>query len=207
VSRPPYRLLSLLLLYPDEELLAARPAIGEAIAALPGGPEKRTLERFWADFGEAPAAALQARYVETFDLQKRASLYLTYFTEGDTRQRGQALLRLKRLYRAAGLDLAEGELPDFLPVLLEFCDLVPDGAPRLLAEHRRGVELLRLHLLDSHSPYAHLLEAVAAGLPKLGVADLEAVRRLLEEGPPAEQVGLEPFAPPEVMPLSAGAPR
>ena len=186
----PYRLLALLLQYPDEEVLAARPAISEAIAALPGGAEKRSMERFWASFGDLAATEAQARYVETFDLQKRASLYLTYFTDGDTRQRGQALLRLKRLYRAAGLEPAEGELPDYLPVLLEFCDLVPDGAREILAEHRRGLELLRQHLSEASSPYAHLLEAVTAGLPSLSSRDLEAIGRLRAEGPPAELVGL-----------------
>ncbi|MGH7912320.1 MAG: nitrate reductase molybdenum cofactor assembly chaperone [Candidatus Dormibacteraceae bacterium] len=198
---PPYELLSLLLQYPDAELLAARPAIGRAIAELPPSPERTRLERFFASFADLPPLAAQQRYVETFDLQKRSSLYLTYFAHGDTRKRGLSLLRLKRLYAAVGLRLQGGELPDYLPVLLEFAGLAPAGAGRqLLAEHRADLELVRLHLEQVQSPYLHLLDAVCAGLPRLGLPDLEQVRRLIKEGPPGEEVGLQPYAPNEVMP-------
>lgn len=200
-SKPPYQLLSALLLYPDDDLLAARPQIAAAVAALPRSPARASLERFLESFVGAEAVAAQQRYVETFDLQKRSSLYLTYFRHGDTRRRGLSLLRLKRLYRAAGLVLEGGELPDYLPVMLEFAELAPDGVgPRLLAEHRAGLELLRLHLTEIQSPYAHLLEAICAGLPRLRLPDLAEVRRMLREGPPHEEVGLQPYAAPEAMP-------
>jgi len=201
--RPPYRLLSLLLQYPDDELLTARPELSAAIEALPRSAERAALERFDAHFRAGGALELQQEYVATFDLQKRSSLYLTFYSDGDTRKRGQALLRLKRLYAAAGLELDGGELPDYLPVMLEFAELVPDGA-RLLAEHRAGLELLRLHLAELESPYRHLLDAVCASLPGLSGPDLATVGRLLRDGPPAEQVGLQPFAPPEVMPVEGG---
>lgn len=201
---PPYRLLSLLLLYPDEELLAARPALAEAIRGLPASGEKRLLQRFWAEFGDVPGIRLREAYVETFDLQKRASLYLSYFSEGDTRKRGMALLRLKRAYREAGLEPAGEELPDYLPLILELGDLAPALAARILSEHRRGIELLRLHLTEAGSPYRYLLEAISSGLPRLAAVDLEAVARLLRDGPPAEQVGLAPFAPPDVVPAGGG---
>ncbi len=198
---PPYKLFSLFLQYPDSELLDARPELEEAIRGLPRTAERRALETFYAHFGTASPTALRQGYVETFDLQKRSSLYLTFYSDGDTRKRGQALLRLKRLYAGAGLRLESRELPDYLPVMLEFAELAADGVgPRLLAEHRRGLELLRLHLGDLGSPYKHLVEGICAGLPGLGPADLEAVGRLLREGPPTEHVGLQPFAPPEVMP-------
>jgi len=201
--RPPYKLFSLLLMYPDEELLAARPAIEDAIRQLPRSAERRALDSFYAYFGTTPATALQQRYVETFDFQKHSSLYLSFYTDGDTRSRGMTLLRLKRLYAAAGLELEGRELPDHLPVMLEFAERAPAGVgARLLGEHRRGLELLRLHLAELESPYRHLLEGICAGLPGLAAPDLEAVRRLLREGPPVEPVGLQPFAPPEVMPVT-----
>jgi nitrate reductase delta subunit len=202
-TRPPYQLLSLLLQYPDEQLLSARPELEAAVRALPRSPERAALESFCSFCGSRTARELQQEYVETFDLQKRSSLYLTFYTDGDTRKRGQALLRLKRLYRAAGLQLEGRELPDYLPVMLEFAELAPgDAGARLLAEHRPGLEMLRLHLAELRSPYRHLVEAVCAGLPGLGVAGLETAGRLLREGPPAEQDGLRPFAPPAVMPVS-----
>jgi nitrate reductase delta subunit len=144
---------------------------------------------------------LEQIYVETFDLRKPTSLYLTYYLHGDTRKRGMALLRLKRLYAAAGLELAGGELPDYLPLVLEFCALAPaEAAERLLREHRLALELLGQGLRERESAYAHLLDAICAMLPRLTPLERDRVRRLADDGPPSEQVGLEPFAPPEVMP-------
>lgn len=188
------KLLSLLLQYPTDELLAAR---GE-LAATADGPI-RPFAEWWA--GE-PAADLQRAYVETFDFTRRNSLYLTYHVHGDRRQRGVALLRLKQRYAAAGLDLLDGELPDYLPVMLEFAALAPpDVGLAALAESRDAIELVRASLHEAGSPYAALLDAVAALLPGLTGAQAARVRRLAVEGPPSEQVGLEPFAPPEVMPM------
>ena len=191
---PPYRLFSLLLQYPDRRLLDARPAIAAAIAELPRSPQREALERFFGYFADAADTALAEHYVETFDLQRRSSLYLTYFTHGDTRARGQALLGLKRLYRAAGLELEGGELPDFLPVVLEFAAAAPpEVGRRLLGRHRHALELIRAHLAEVGSPYRHLLDGICAGLPRLDASGLEAVARLAATGPPEEHVGLEPY--------------
>lgn len=189
---PPYKLFSLLLQYPSEELLAARAELQAAIEAVPRSAERTALEDFLRSF-IGSAIELQQRYVETFDLQKRSSLYLTFYGEGDTRKRGQALLRLKRLYAAAGFELEGRELPDYLPVMLEFAELAPNGMGRwLLAQHRHALELLRLHLSELASPYCHLLDGICASVPRLGPAGLEEVGRLLEQGPPVELVGLRP---------------
>ncbi len=201
MSRPPYKLLSVLLQYPDERLLGAREELAQAIESLPRSSERTALERFWAWFGTQDEWSLRRAYVETFDLQKRSSLYLTFYKEGDTRKRGQALLRLKRLYAAAGLELEPGELPDYLPAMLEFAEHAPaDAGRRVLAEHRRALEVLRLHLEELDSPYRHLVDAVSAALPRMAQVDLQAVAELIARGPASELVGLEPFAPPEVVP-------
>jgi nitrate reductase delta subunit len=203
---PPYKLLSVLLRYPDERVVEAREEIAAAVAALPASRQRDSLQRFVSDFTTTPAGALAERYVETFDLRRRSGLYLSYYLHGDTRKRGMALLRLKRLYAAAGLEAITGELPDSLPLMLEFAALAPDGAGEtLLREHRPSLELLRAGLHDAGSPYAHLLDAVCFGLPRLSALEREHVRRLGEDGPPSEQVGLQPFAPPEVMPVEARA--
>jgi len=125
----PWALLSYLLRYPDAEVAAAGPALRAEIAALPDGPVRDALGRFMADWS-GDATALAARYVETFDLRRRAALELTYYAHGDTRERGMALLRLKKLYRAAGLPLAGPELPDHLTVMLAFAALAPEGHGR-----------------------------------------------------------------------------
>jgi nitrate reductase delta subunit len=195
-----FQLLSLLLSYPSGEIVDGRKEIAAAAAALPRGRVRDSIGSFLEYFLATSALALHQEYVETFDLQKRSSLYLTFFTHGDTRKRGRELLRLKRLYRAAGFVLEGGELPDYLPLVLEFAALDREHGEWVLREHRAGLELLRMHLREKGSPYAELLEAVRAGLPAIGLAELAKVRRLAAAGPPREEVGLEPFAPPEVMP-------
>jgi nitrate reductase delta subunit len=198
---PPWALLSLVLRYPDAGVVAARDELAVEVAALAPGPVRDALERFLADWSGDPA-----RYVETFDLRRRASLYLTYYAHGDTRERGMALLRLKKLYRAAGLPMASSELPDHLAIMLAFAALAPPGyGEQLLGEHRPAIELLRLSLHDLGSPYAHVLDAIAALLPALSVADRAQVTRLAREGPPEEAVGLQPYGPPEAMPMGARA--
>ncbi len=200
-AEPPYALLSALLRYPDARLLEARGELAAAVAALPPSQVAAALARFvsWLEAGDP--TALAQRYVETFDLGRRTSLYLTYALHGDTRKRGIALLRLRRLYAAAGLEQTDGELPDYLPLVLEFAALAPEGlGETILREHRPALELLRQGLHDADSPYASLLDALCATLPRLTPVERERVRRLAEAGPPSEQVGLAPFAPPEVMP-------
>ena len=92
---------------------------------LPPPAAAEALERFCAWWAVQEPRSLQQHYVETFDLHKRCGLYLTFYGEGDKRARGAALLRLKRLYRAAGLPLESSELPDYLPVMLEFAAARP----------------------------------------------------------------------------------
>lgn len=195
-----YQLLSILLGYPSDQVVEGQEELADAASSLAPGRAKDSILHFLVHFRGATALALQQHYVETFDLQKRSSLYLTFFTHGDTRKRGQELLRLKRLYRAAGFELEGGELPDYLPLMLEFAAFDPEHGEWILREHHPALELLRLHLRDTGSVYAALLDALRAGLPALGITQLAEVRRLLAEGPPKEEVGLEPFAPPEVMP-------
>ena len=191
------KLLSLLLQYPTDELLAARAEFAAA-AAVQGGP----VERFADWWSREPVGSLQRAYVETFDFTRRNSLYLTYHVHGDRRQRGVALLRLKQRYTAAGFELLDGELPDYLPVMLEFAALAPsDVGVAALVEARDSLELVRTSLREAGSPYALLLDVVTDLLPGLTGAQAARVRRLAAEGPPSEQVGLEPFAPPEVMPM------
>lgn len=200
----PYKLLSVLLRYPDRRLADAHEELSAAVEGLPRSPQRDSLRRFVAHVAAVTQRELEQEYVETFDLRRRASLYLTYYVHGDTRKRGMALLRLKHLYAAAGLEPTNGELPDYLPLMLEFAALAPaDAGETLLREHRPPLELLRRHLHDAASPYADLLDALCGGLPRLTALEREHVRRLAENGPPDEQVGLQPFAPPEVMPTEA----
>ena len=196
-----FKLCSLLLQYPDAEIVAGRDELAAAARALPRSAAAEALGRFVAWWVAADPLALEQHYVETFDLHKRSGLYLTFYGEGDRRERGTALLRLRRLYRAAGLPQEGSELPDYLPVMLEFAAAAPSGYGRsLLGEHRAAIELVRLSLRELGTPYAGVLDAVCLTLGEASATVRETVGRLAAAGPPQELVGLEPFAPPEVMP-------
>jgi len=189
-----WRLAALALDYPGPSLLNMLDDLSDAAAQLPD--EVRVpLETLLTHLRVTAPLTLAADYVATFDLRKRASMHLTYYAYGDTRKRGMALLRFKHAYRHAGVELGDEELPDHLPVLLEFAATVdPIGGERLLGEHLPVIELLRLSLSDSGSPYAGALAAVVATLPPLTTADRRRIAELAAEGPPEEEVGLDPFA-------------
>jgi nitrate reductase delta subunit len=194
-----HRIAALVLDYPDADLVARIPSMRTAAGGL-DEPFRSLLGRVLDHLDRTPVAQLEADYVATFDLRRRCSPYLTYYAYGDTRKRGIALLVFKQAYRLAGVQLTADELPDHLCVVLEFAATAdPDAGTRLLVEHRAGLELMRLALTDAGSAYADALAAVSATLPPLAGPDREAVARLAAEGPPNEDVGLEPFAPPDYM--------
>jgi nitrate reductase delta subunit len=188
-----HRVAALLLDYPDEDLLGRLPDLRAVVSRI-GDPYAGHFRGLLDHLQSAPLVDLAATYVETFDLRRKCCLYLTYFAYGDTRKRGVALLSFKQAYRAAGIELTAAELPDHLCVVLEFA-ATADGEQgrRLLLEHRAGLEVLRLALLDAGSPYAGAVAAVCATLPRLAGPDREAVAKLAAAGPPAEEVGLEPY--------------
>jgi nitrate reductase delta subunit len=205
-DRRAWQAQSLLLDYPDERLAARLDLLYRVADSLPqpiGGP----LLRFLDHIRRTPPQELTSDYVATFDNRRRCCPYLTYYAHGDTRKRGMALLRLKQAYAAGGLRLVDDELPDHLAVMLEFAAAQPEAGGSLLVEYRAGLELLRLALREYRSPWTDVLDSVSATLPALGGDESQAIGRLVAQGPPAEQVGPAPFAPPEYMPQQRGGRR
>jgi nitrate reductase delta subunit len=192
--------------YPDQTLLEHLPLLRETVSALPVAVAE-PLRRFVDHLSGTPAEQLARQYVETFDLRRRCCLYLTYYAYGDTRKRGMALLRFTHAYRAAGITLAAGELPDHLAVVCEVAAQVPDTGLMLLREQRAGLELLRMALADAGSPYLGVLDTIRSVLPDPAPRDLERALQLARSGPPAEEVGLEPFHPMTSLRDSIGAPK
>lgn len=195
-----YKLCSLALQYPDDELVAGRAELSTAAAELLAGPVAEALGLFFAWFAQAAPLELAKHYVKTFDLHKRTGLYVTFYSHGDRRERGLVLLRLKKLYRAAGLPPEGPELPDYLPLMLEFAAAAPQYGELVLREHRPALEVIRLSLREQVSPYEHVLDAVCELVGGMSANERLSLEALLAQGPPQELVGLEPFAPPEVMP-------
>lgn len=198
--RPVWAACAALLDYPTQQLVDSLDAVE---ALVPHNPD---LAGVIAHLRETELGRLQADYVRTFDHTRKCALYLTYFAYGDTRRRGVALVQFKQAYRRAGVEWApegaeDGELPDHLCAVLQFGATVDlDGAWRLINDHRAGVEMLRIALADwrnddgsSGSPWLGVLRALCATLPELQGEEADAVRRLIEQGPPAEEVGLDGY--------------
>ncbi|WP_238422471.1 nitrate reductase molybdenum cofactor assembly chaperone [Gordonia sp. 'Campus'] len=182
--------------YPDDEVLGRvelmRAALDEQDDPRATEPLRQTIDHL--DGGEPDA--LRRSYIDLFDLSKRHTLYLSYWSDGDTRRRGTSLGEFKQAYRDSGflVDL-HGELPDHLPIVLEFSARAdPARGVELLEKHRAAVELIRFALLDADSPYAGAVQAVCATLPTPSPPDRAAAMAMC--GPPkTETVGLEPFDP------------
>jgi nitrate reductase delta subunit len=185
---------SLLLAYPDHEQNRRLDLIEPAIQEL--GPALREpLVAAVAHLRAMPVIEASAQYAEVFDWKRRRTLFLTYYTAGDTRNRGMALLAFSDMYRAAGVIPPDRELPDHLAVLLEFAATVDEESGYdQLREHRTPIDMLHDGLLRASPIYAGVIAAVSATLPPATAADLREARRLAMQGPPVESVGLEPFA-------------
>jgi nitrate reductase delta subunit len=182
-----------LLWYPDEHLYARLPDMRVAIDDLPDATRVPLREFIdWLTGADAMEAARQ--YVQTFDMKRRACPYLTYWTHGDTRNRGLAILHFKQAYLSVGFDPGDGELADHLAVVLEFAaigDRLTGEA--LLAEHVGPIGLLRAALESIDSPYALVVQAVESTLPQITPEIAERMAAIATSGPPQELVGLEPY--------------
>ncbi|AZG48386.1 nitrate reductase molybdenum cofactor assembly chaperone [Gordonia insulae] len=197
---------SVCLSYPDDETIAMAPLLDAALAEQPVDQTITALRDFVGHLGTSAPEVLRQNYIDLFDLSRKHTLYLSYWTAGDTRRRGEALGAFKQHYRDSGflVDLG-GELPDHLPIVLEFAARVdPQSGSRLLQQHRPALELLRLSLLDRRTPYADVVAAVCATLPGQSPVDRRAVMTMQGAPPPAESVGLEPYDP-RLLPIAVAA--
>ena len=190
-----WQVVSLLLDYPDDVLVSRVPMLRDVVAGLPEA-QRKPLTEMLDTIAHGDLGALQAEYVDTFDVTRKCSLHLTYFTQGDTRRRGVALVEFKQAYRKAGVEFdTDSELPDHLCVVLEF-GAVQDQATAwaLMIRHRVGIEVLKAGLAQRGSPWLPAVQALRSTLPELDGDDQTALIRLVAEGPPQEEVGLEPYS-------------
>ena len=158
-----FKALSALLSYPTGELCAAIPEITAAIAAegLVSDEAGNQLEPLLADLATLDLYDLQERYVELFDKTRRHSLHLFEHIHGESRDRGQAMVDLAEHYRRGGLVVAANELPDFIPLFLEFLSARPfEEARGLLNETAHIFALLEERLAKRNGGYAAVFTAL-----------------------------------------------
>ncbi len=161
-----YKLLSILMEYPSKDLVSHWDEINQIISELPGlaNEDKNRLTGFIQWASGLSLTKLQAEYVNNFDMTAENSLYLTYhlFDEQD-RDRGPALIELAELYKSTGFEIGEGELPDYLPLILEYVSTMDDpaSAQAFLQQTAQAADIIARNLEKNESPYAALVRLVA----------------------------------------------
>lgn len=159
------KLVGLLLLYPDRELHAALPELASALVTEPSLPpaQRPELVAFARALAAADPYAAEEAYVALFDRTRTLSLHLFEHAFGDSRARGQAMVALGERYRQEGLEPDSRELPDFLPLFLEFLSLLPaaDALP-MLKEAAPVMDKIRAGLERRESGYAAVFRTLLA---------------------------------------------
>ena len=166
-----YKALSALLCYPSAELKEAAPEIAALLEDenLLSPEARKALVPLLKDFVVADLYDLQERYVLLFDRSRTLSLNLFEHIHGESRERGSAMVDLLETYRAAGFDLQSSELPDHLPIFLEFLSTRPVAEAQSLIEDAGAViAALAERLQRRETPYAAVLAGLAemAWVPK-----------------------------------------
>ncbi len=153
------KFISLLLQYPTEEIQSI--ARETEIVAYEDDELSGLLKMFTDYLQNNPLIQLQENYVHTFDFNEKTSLYLTYSKMGDEKERGQILAELKQIYAFAGFELNTTELPDYLPLLLEFAAHTHQKTREdLLQRFREAIAHSQQMLAKNKSPYANLLKGL-----------------------------------------------
>ena len=167
------KVVSLLMQYPDEAYFGTLPEIKSLVGKMPRGPRRASIEKFITRLEGEEAIHVQEQYTALFDMSPSTTLNVTYHLWGDGEKRARLLTRLQQLYAGAGLEKKSLELPDFLPLILEFLASEPKAAQSgVIKTSLKGVESLVERLKPVASHYSGLLEPLIELI--LGPADEQA---------------------------------
>lgn len=202
------KIISLLLSYPTADLIKAAPELHEALAGDPmtGPSEKAMIGALIDDIAAHDVYDAQERYVLLFDRTRTLSLHLFEHVHGESRDRGQAMVDLAAMYEAQGFEIDASELPDFLPLFLEYLSTQsPEEIDNLLSQTLHVVAALRGRLQKRDSIYANALlalEVISGSVP-----DVEAVKAILAEpeDDPADLEAMDKIWEEEVVAFGGGA--
>lgn len=156
-----YQLLSFLLQYPDKEKLAVLSELKDEIDLIEAENIRTNIQNFLSEIEEMTLDAWIQEYVDQFDFGKKTNLYVTYLKLGEQRERGLELLKLKKFYQAAGYEITERELPDYLPLMLEFSgNITKEIRVELLQMYEQAVWEIRDKLAEIESVYLFLFDGM-----------------------------------------------
>jgi nitrate reductase delta subunit len=171
-----FQLCSYLLSYPNREWVDSIEDIEAEIELLPPTKMKTELIQFFSRAKTLTANELLSTYVNTFDFGKKTNLYITYMSNGEQRERGMDLLFLKNCYKLNGFAVTDKELPDFLPIMLEYASQVDEEALKPVFErYFDNISEIEKNLVEANNLYQHLFTASLKALEVAGVT--KAVRR------------------------------
>ncbi|MFC3040613.1 nitrate reductase molybdenum cofactor assembly chaperone [Virgibacillus xinjiangensis] len=165
-----YQILSFLLHYPSQQMKDTLPVLRTEIESIEDQQIKEDLQKFMEIAWNTPLGEWIDYYVEHFDFGRITNLYVTYLKLGEQRERGLELLKLKKFYESAGFDVSDHELPDYLPLMLEFCAQVPvKKSNELLDMHAAAIKQIHGVLEESENYYVLLFHALLIHMENNGV--------------------------------------
>lgn len=156
---------SALLTYPHSDWWEELGTYQESINSLTNERIKNLFQAFMDDCQKTDQQELMERYVYTFDFGKQTNLYVTYGNSGERRERGLELLALKNIYKRAGFNVTDIELPDYLPLILEFASVADwEFVEEIITKYADAFNELEQKLIKQQSSYRYLLIAVSESL-------------------------------------------
>lgn len=158
-----YKVLSLLLSYPNDELQKLLPQVENVLKEESLLQEDKTIElvEFCNRFSQLDLTNWQEEYVQLFDYSRSVSLHIFEHIKGDSRDRGQAMVNLMEFYKDSGMHLTTKELPDYIPAFLEFLStLTPEKAAELLGETVHIMDRINEALSESENYYSSVFQAI-----------------------------------------------
>ncbi|MBL4953984.1 nitrate reductase molybdenum cofactor assembly chaperone [Neobacillus sp. OS1-32] len=166
-----FQLCSYLLSYPDQELMDSLEDVKSELESLAFSAIKEELVQFLEKAKLKSLSELISTYVYTFDFGKKTNLYVTYMTNGEQRERGMDLLFLKNYYRLNGFDVTDKELPDYLPIMLEFASLVDKETLKPVFErYLDNIKEINNHLDSEVNLYGHITKTIVLALEEAGIS-------------------------------------
>ena len=155
------KVLSILLQYPEDVFIGSLEELQEAVVEIPLKEHREKCVNFLDYLVNNPLIRLQEEYTATFDLNPATSLNLTYHKWGDARERGSVLSHLNHLYHKAGYDSSDDDLPDYLPLVLEFMSINRvTNSFSFMRQYYDQVKDVGSRLREKDSPYSGILAIV-----------------------------------------------
>lgn len=171
-----FQLCSFLLCYPDNDYYEALEEVEEELLSVSIPSIQKELYQFCQKAKQLSLHELISTYVYTFDFGKKSNLYITYMSNGEQRERGMDLLFLKNYYKQYGFGMTDKELPDYLPIMLEFASQVEIEIYKPIFErYFINIKEIEGHLDPEQNLFGHILKSIILALEHADIT--EPVRR------------------------------